>query len=144
MAVPNYLAPRDKVRPKNRVKKMDLETRLQQQVVAYLRYQYPKIMVKCDLNGVHLSAMQYKRLQLIGNVKGHPDLVIYEARGGYHGLFLELKQEKTKLFNSKGNPTTEHIGTQNEYMAALRERGYKAEFAVGFAEAKSIIDSYLA
>ena len=138
-----FYTPRDKVRSTKKKGRLDLEARLQQQVVRYVRYQYPKIMFKCDLNGVHLTIAQYTKLKALGNTKGHPDLVFYEARHGYNGLFIELKIDKTRLFSSTGNPVTEHIREQNAYLEELRQRGYKAEFAVGFAQAKEIIDEYL-
>ena len=140
----NYYTPRDKVRKQKKSQRLDLEARMQQQLVRYIRFQYPDIMFKCDLNGVNLTMTQYTRLKAMGNVSGHPDLVFYEPRQGFHGLFLELKAEKTVVFRQTGRPATEHIKHQAEYLNALRERGYKAEFAVGFDQAKAIIDSYLA
>jgi hypothetical protein len=37
----------------------------------------------------------------------------------------------------------EHICEQFDMLEQLRRRGYKAEFACGFDEAKKIIDEYL-
>lgn len=59
------------------------------------------------------------------------------------GLFLELKKEGTRLKKKNGDWATEHIAEQAEVLEKLRERGYGAEFAVGFAEAKKMIDGYL-
>lgn len=60
-----------------------------------------------------------------------------------YGLFLELKKEGTRLKKKNGDWATEHIAEQAEVLEKLRQRGYCAEFAVGFDEAKRIIDEYL-
>lgn len=70
------------------------------------------------------------------------------------GLFLELKKEGETLYpgsraknryKSKDGKEykTEHLMEQADYLYELRERGYCAEFAIGFDEAKRIIDEYL-
>lgn len=72
------------------------------------------------------------------------------------GLFIELKKEGTRLVKShktvysdgvgstvSAQWATEHIAEQAKVLENLRERGYCAEFAVGFDEAKKIIDEYL-
>lgn len=62
---------------------------------------------------------------------------------GQSGLFLELKREKTRLKKKDGTWASPHIAEQAEMLEQLRARGYGAEFAVGFDEAKEIIDNYL-
>ncbi len=59
------------------------------------------------------------------------------------GLFLELKKEGARLKKKNGEWATEHIAEQAEVLEGLRQRSYCAEFAVGFEEAKKIIDEYL-
>lgn len=59
------------------------------------------------------------------------------------GLFIELKKEGTRLKKKNGEWATEHIAEQAKVLNDLRERGYCAEFAVGFDEAKAIVDKYL-
>lgn len=72
----------------------------------------------------------------------------------YCGLYLELKKEGEKLypgpraknrFKSKDGKEykTEHLMEQADCLYDLRQRGYCAEFAIGFDEAKKIIDEYL-
>ena len=73
------------------------------------------------------------------------------------GLFIELKKEGEKLYpGPRSHPCnrfksidgkeyrTQHLCEQADVLKKLRERGYCAEFAVGFEEAKRIIDTYLA
>lgn len=59
------------------------------------------------------------------------------------GLFLELKKEGTRLKKKNGDWATEHIAEQAKVLEGLRQRGYCAEFAVGYEEAVRIIDEYL-
>lgn len=60
------------------------------------------------------------------------------------GLFLELKKEGTKIMKKGGGLVSNpHIIEQSKMLNALNERGYYAVFAVGFDEAKRIIDEYL-
>lgn len=61
----------------------------------------------------------------------------------FYGLFLELKKDGTRLKKKNGEWATEHIAEQAAVLEELSERGYCAEFAVGFEEAKKIIDEYL-
>lgn len=61
----------------------------------------------------------------------------------FHGLYIELKKDGTRLKKKNGDWANEHIAEQAEVLEKLRERGYCAEFAVGFEEAKRIIDEYL-
>lgn len=74
------------------------------------------------------------------------------------GLYLELKKDGTKLIRDKdarkilkgelklrkkGDWWDLHTEEQALMLEQLRQRGYRAEFAVGFDEAKRIIDEYL-
>ena len=70
------------------------------------------------------------------------------------GLYLELKKEGEKLypgpraknrFKSKDGKEYKnaHVMEQADCLHDLRQRGYCAEFAIGFDAAKKIIDEYL-
>lgn len=61
----------------------------------------------------------------------------------FHGLYIELKKEGTRLKKKNGDWANKHIAEQADVLGRLRMRGYCAEFAVGFDEAKKIIDEYL-
>jgi hypothetical protein len=115
----------------------------QTMLVKYVQYQYPKVLFKCDMAGVRLSigsAMKQKRL---GNSRAYPDLFFPEPRGKYHGLFIELKRSGTRLIKKNGDCVNEHIAEQIAMLAQLSDRGYYSHIAVGFDEAKTIIDWYL-
>lgn len=62
----------------------------------------------------------------------------------YAGLFIELKREGTRILKKDGvSYATSHIKDQAGVMVALNRAGYLALFAVGFDQAKQIIDEYL-
>jgi hypothetical protein len=62
----------------------------------------------------------------------------------YHGLFIELKKAGTRIYKKDGTLVSNaHIREQFDMLESLRQAGYKAEFAIGFDEAKNIIDEYL-
>jgi hypothetical protein len=68
--------------------------------------------------------------------KGYPDLFVATCRGGYGGLYLELKATETV-------PDTEHTRTQASYHAVLRHHGYKVSFCCGFEDCTRRIRRYL-
>ena len=62
----------------------------------------------------------------------------------YAGLMIELKRDGTRIFEKDGTVVADaHIREQMEVLQELERRGYKACFAVGFDQAKRIIDEYL-
>lgn len=128
------------------------EAQLQEQVADYLRLQYPDIMFHSDFgSGIKLTAGQaMKQKRQNGGQRAWPDMFIAYpidksayCVNAFAGLFLELKREGTRIHKKSGEWATEHIAEQAEVLQKLRERGYCAEFAVGFDMAKKIIDEYL-
>lgn len=121
------------------------ESDLQVQVADYLRLRYPKVLFHSDFgSGIKLTqgqAMKQKRQN--GGRRGWPDMFIAEPKNGLHGLFIELKKAGTRLKKKDGTWASEHLAEQNEVLNQLQKKGYAAYFAVGFEEAKDIIDDYL-
>lgn len=130
---------------------MTSEADLQVQVADYLRLQYPDVIFHSDYgSGIKLTMGQaIKQKRQNGGRRAWPDLFIAEPRGvcfieQKNGLFIELKKAGTKIFTKKGTlVANEHIREQFDMLEQLRRKGYVAEFACGFDEAKEIIDEYL-
>lgn len=125
------------------------EAELQKQVAIYLKIQYPDVVFHSDFgSGVKLSYKQavMQKIQN-GGRRAWPDMFIAEpqpnGRDWYHGLFIELKKEGTRLKKKNGEWASDHIAEQYDVLDRLRFRGYKAEFAVGWDEAINLIDDYL-
>jgi hypothetical protein len=120
------------------------EKHLHLQVAEYIRAQYPKALLNVDLSGIKLTIGQAKYVKKLRSGRAFPDLVIYEKRHGYIGLFIELKVEGTKIYKENGELySNKHLKEQAEMLTKLEDRGYCACFAVGFDEAKRVIDYYL-
>ena len=122
------------------------EIDIQIMLIKYLRAQYPKAMYNAAtiLSSIPLNSKAYQgKAKAAGNTSGWPDLWISEPRGGFHGLYIELKSEKAKVFLKRsGKPATPHIAEQIAVLEALRERGYKAELCIGLDAAKKVLDDY--
>ena len=129
------------------------ELELQAQVADYIRLRYPSVIFHSDFgSGIKLTmgqAIRQKRLN--GGRRAWPDMFIAEvkavddARKVCFGLFIELKKDGTRILKKDGTLVSDgHIREQYDMLEDLRQRGYAAEFACGFDEAKKIIDEYLA
>lgn len=130
------------------------ESQLQEQVAHYIRLQYPDVLFHSDFgSGIKLTMGQAaKQKRQNGGRRAWPDMFIAEPRDFDYGkiswrkvsgLFIELKKDKTRLNKKNGEWATPHIAEQAEVLKMLRKRGYVAEFAVGFDDAKEKIDNYL-
>ena len=131
------------------------ELDIQIQVADYLRLRYPNVLFHSDYgSGLRLTpgqAVKQKRLQ--GGRRAWPDVMVAETvlkhqegstYTAYSGLFIELKRPDVKIRKKNGElVANEHIREQAALLNELRNRGYIAEFACGFDEAKKIIDEYL-
>ena len=83
-------------------------------------------------NGGGRSYLEGVALKRRGVQRGVPDLCLPVARGGYHGLFLELKRA-----GGKASPE------QSQWIERLSEQGYLAIICEGWETAKSAIEVYL-
>ena len=107
------------------------EYQLQKAVCKYLDLQ--NVLYCGSMGGqyqVHFS--QRIKAKKSGYKKGFPDLFIYEPRGSYHGLAIELKTG----YNKASKP-------QLYWQKELIKRGYKAEICTGIDEALEVINTYL-
>ena len=71
------------------------------------------------------------RMKRMGLRSGLPDLLVPLARGGYHGLFIEMKYGKNK--------TTKE---QKEWLERLSAEGYACAVCYNAAEAIKTIERY--
>jgi hypothetical protein len=77
-------------------------------------------------------ARQAGRLKRQGLRPGVPDVALPVARGGFHGLFVEMKAGKNKASED-----------QRRWIDALRAQGYLAEVCVGWEAARELVERYL-
>ena len=119
------------------------EKSLHFQVCQYIRLQYPTVIFNTDLSGIRLTMGQAVQAKKLRSSNGFPDLVIYEKKHTWSALMIELKREGERILKKDMTPANEHIYEQAQIHIRLRERGYLAQFAVGFKQAKELIDWYL-
>lgn len=105
----------------------------------YQRGRFPDLaMIYAIPNGAKLSgspgrrAAQWARLEKEGVRKGIPDYCLPVARGGFHGLYIELK-------SGNGRATPE----QREWCIELRQQGYRAEVCKGWQAAAAVVTEYM-
>ena len=109
------------------------EALIQEAVINYINAQYPRLLYCASAGGVRTSMKQAVKMKRTGYVKGFPDLFIYEPKGQWHGLAIEMK-------TSRGVMSQHQKDWQNE----LIKRGYIAVTCKSFDQAQIIIDEYLA
>lgn len=72
-------------------------------------------------------------LQRTGVKSGVPDLCLPVARGGFHGLYIELKRLKGGVLSVN----------QKTWLGLLAREGYKAVMCRGWESARDEIERYL-
>ena len=122
------------------------------QIARYIQIQYPHVLYRFDLAAdMKLGIGQARRNKTLHPTRGYPDLFVAEPRnerltgvytGHYCGLFIELKAKT--IYKKDGSLlANDHVAEQKTMLEWLETRGYMARFAVGFDEAKKLIDDYL-
>jgi hypothetical protein len=95
---------------------------------------YPELELLYAIpNGGHRHKATAARLRAEGVKAGVPDLCLPVARGGFHGLYIELKREQ-------GGQVQD---TQLAWLANLTMQGYRAVVCKGFEAAVWEIESYM-
>lgn len=98
-----------------------------------VRAQYPALALLYHVKNETIGdAKQIAVDKAQGVKKGVPDLCLPVARGGYHGLYIELK-------TPKGRATDE----QKWWLLKLSLQGYKAVLCKGYEAAVEAIRGYL-
>ena len=108
-------------------------------VVEYLQRFYPDALFWSTPNGAmmgggKLGAIRMNTMKREGLLPGVSDIEIFEPRGGYSAMFLEMKKA------DGGNGASEN---QLWFIREVEKRGGYGVVANGFIEAKPIIDDYL-
>jgi hypothetical protein len=106
---------------------------IQKQFAEYIDTKHPNVLWCASAGGTRTSMNEAKRLKAAGYKRGFPDVFVYEPRGAFHGLAIELKKDK-------GGRVSQH---QKEWLKSLEMRGYKATVAKGFDEAVRVLELYL-
>jgi len=121
---------------------MKQEESLQIAVSKYLKLQYPDVIFTSESSGIRLTMGQAVKAKKCRSDAKLPDMMIFEARGDYSGLLIELKVKPVTLKDGSLNKD-KHVQAQYKMLKRLQIKGYCAFFAVGFEVAKKLIDDYM-
>lgn len=108
-------------------------------VVEMLHQAYPDVLFWSTPNGAHLAgsikqrSASMNKLKSEGFLPGVSDIIIFEPRGMYSAMFLEMKR-------AEGGVLSEN---QEWFLAQVEQRGGYGVVANGYDEAKLLIDEYL-
>lgn len=101
---------------------------------AYQNGRFPELALLYHVpNGGSRRKAEAGRFRAEGVKAGVPDLCLPVARGGYHGLYIELKRQK-------GSKTSED---QKRWLSELAGQGYFAALCKGWEAAAKVITEYL-
>ena len=104
------------------------------QWLAYAEMYHPELRLLHHIpNGGGRNPIEARHLKEQGVKPGIPDLFLPCARGGWHGLYIEMKRRKG------GRVSIE----QKKTIIALREQGYRVEVCEGWEKAREVIKEYM-
>lgn len=129
------------------------ENKVQMELAKHILQWHPNRMFHSDLTGKDYNTAVAGRI--LKNRRGYPDFFIIEPRCFislfepnkkriYQGMYLELKEEDTKLLDKTEQfYKDKHLEEQGAYLWDLIDRGYFCSFAIGLEHAIKLIDMYL-
>jgi len=123
---------------------MATEEEIHIEICRYIKSRYPSILFTSENSGLRVFWKQAKMLKEMRSCSGLPDIMIFEPRKQKAGMFLEVKKVGTKIYRKDGDLRKDkHLNNQENILHRLKQKGYFAEFVIGFDEAKVMIDWYL-
>lgn len=120
------------------------ETNLHIRIAYYIRHNYPDVIFTSESSGIKLTIGQAVLQKKMRSGRALPDLMVFEPRRGYNGMFLEIKKDGVNIYKKNGEiKRDKHLQEQEEVLSRLTEKGYFAKFVVGYESAIALIDYYL-
>lgn len=114
------------------------ERREQTYLIKWFLLKYRDVLIDASPNPGKMDPRKAAIMKAEGLLAGSPDIRVYKAAKGYHGLFIELKVDKTAR-HAKGVVSK----LQQECLDKLNMEGYCAVVCYGWIAAKEKIDWYL-
>jgi len=121
------------------------EEKIHTQICDFLNLQYPNVIFTSDASGVYVG--KYRAIIMSKQRSKHkiPDLLIFEPKGKYKGLFIEVKRNESDVFLKDGFTfkKSDHIKEQYKTLQLLDSKGYFATFGFGFIHTVEVIKKYM-
>lgn len=71
-------------------------------------------------------------------------MIILEARGGYHGLLIEIKKDANEVLKKTGEMRTDkHNSDQFKFSQLASKKNYLYQYACGIDQGLSVITYYM-
>lgn len=127
-------APKKEKKPEAQVPTESQEQQMLFNWANWQRGKYPELALMYHTpNGGHRSKSEAGRFKAEGVKSGVPDIFLPVARGGYHGLYIELKRQR-------GGKVSD---TQRDWVKSLAEQDYLVHVCKGWEAASNVIIEYL-
>lgn len=116
--------------------RIDYEGGAQETLFNWIEWQlgkYPELELAFHIpNGGKRNAREAANLKRQGVKAGVPDICLPVARGGYHGMYIELKVGKNKQTEK-----------QKDWQKKLNRQGYLSVVCYGWQQAAQTLTEYL-
>lgn len=137
-------------RGKSKKRNLQLEDDLRNKCTSYLKkknyYLKDKILFRVDVAAdLRVSiglAVKNKKVQM--EELGYPDFFLAMKNKKYGGFYIEFKKDKSEVYKLNGDyKKNKHLEDQLKMHQALRNQGYKVEFAWNFTMFVNMVENYL-
>ena len=113
-------------------------------IALYMKLQYPAVLYHFDLAGLNLSRAQAGMMKAIqDHIAASLICLSRNQRTVIPDCLLRLRPKEPGCIKRTLRQPLPHLPNSQNFMDALRIKGYKCEFGVGWDNCKEIIDSYL-
>jgi len=113
------------------LKYLGKEDHLQNRVMNYLKYSYPKTLFTHVSNEGKRTPFEQYKMKYLGTKAGVPDILIFTPNKKYNGLAIELKTGYNKPTNN-----------QKFWLNELQLNSWKSCWINNYEEAIETIDNY--
>lgn len=105
---------------------------LQVACVNWFRLQYPNEIIYAVPNGGQRNVIVASKLKSEGVLSGVSDLFVMLSKGGFHGLYIEMKRKGGKLTDN-----------QKEFFKTATNKGYLCSKCESFEDFHNTITTYM-
>jgi hypothetical protein len=107
------------------------EDKMQNQVMNYIKYQYPNALFTHLSNEGKRSPFERYKMKILGSKPGIPDVMIFTPNKKYNGLAIELKVGYNKPSEN-----------QKKWLKDLENAGWLSKWSNDIDEVITTIDNY--